>query len=203
MFDLKTIIGVITVVLGIVGYIPYLRDVLKGTTKPHVYTWFVWGSVTLIIFALQISDAAGPGAWVTLVAALLSLSIFVLGMRQGDKDITKSDTLFFIAAIFALGLWLLAEQPVIAMVLLVTVGMLGFIPTIRKSWNKPHSETISTYAINSFRHGLSFFALANYSILTWLFPITWSIANGLFVLFLIIRRYGGKIPPSQNEVGFK
>jgi len=188
MFDLKTIIGAITVVLGVVGYIPYLRNVLKGTTKPHVYTWFVWGSMTLIIFALQISDNAGPGAWVTLVTAILSLTIFALGIRQGDKDITKSDTLSFVAAIFALGLWLFAEQPVATTVLLVTVGMFGFIPTIRKSWNKPYTETISTYAINSFRQGLSFFALTNYSILTWLFPITWSIANGLFVLFLIIRR---------------
>ena len=159
--------------------------------------------MTLIIFALQISDNAGPGAWVTLVTAILSLTIFALGIRQGDKDITKSDTLSFVAAIFALGLWLFAEQPVATTVLLVTVGMLGFIPTIRKSWNKPYTETISTYAINSFRQGLSFFALTNYSILTWLFPVTWSIANGLFVLFLIIRRYGGKFPPSQKEVGLK
>lgn len=53
MLELKEIIGMITVILGIVGYIPYLRDVLRGKTKPHVYTWFVWGLITLIIFALQ------------------------------------------------------------------------------------------------------------------------------------------------------
>ena len=188
MLELKEIIGMITVILGIVGYIPYLRDVLRGKTKPHVYTWFVWGLITLIICALQISDNAGPGAWVTLVAGSISFSIFALGMRQGDKDITKSDTLFFVAALFALGLWLFAEQPVVAMILLVTVGMLGFVPTIRKSWNKPHTETISTYAINSFRHSLSVLALANYSILTSLFPIAWGVANGLFVILLLIRR---------------
>lgn len=188
MLELKEIIGVITVILGIVGYIPYLRDVLRGKTKPHVYTWFVWGLITIIIFALQISDSAGPGAWVTLVAGSISFSIFALGMRHGDKDITKSDTLFFIAALIALGLWLFVEQPVTAMILLVTVGMLGFVPTIRKSWNKPHTETVSTYAINSFRHSLSVFALANYSILTSLFPIAWGVANGLFVILLLVRR---------------
>ncbi|MAZ30370.1 hypothetical protein CL655_03765 [bacterium] len=109
-------------------------------------------------------------------------------MRQGDKDITRSDTLFFLAALVALGLWLLAKQPVTAMILLVTVGMLGFIPTIRKSWNRPHTETISTYAINSFRHLLSVAALSHYSILTSLFPAAWGIANGLFVALLLIRR---------------
>lgn len=89
----------------------------------------------------------------------------------------------------SLGLWLFAEQPVIAMILLVTVGMLGFAPTIRKSWNNPHTETVSTYAINSFRHSLSVFALANYSILTSLFPIAWGVANGLFVILLLVRRH--------------
>ena len=189
MFEVKEIIGVITVVLGIAGYIPYLKDVLAEKTKPHVYTWFVWGLITLVVFALQVSGDAGAGSWVTLVAALLALLIFILGMRQGDKDITKSDTLFFIAALFALGLWLFASQPEASVILLVFIGMLGFIPTIRKSWNKPHTETLSTYIINSFRHGLSFFALSQYTIVTWLFPITWSVANGLFVLILLARRH--------------
>lgn len=191
--EIKTLIGVITVILGILGYIPYLIDVIKGKTRPHIYTWLVWGLITVIIFALQISDHAGPGAWVTLVAGTLSLCIFVLGLRQGDKDITRSDTLFFAAALFALGLWLLADRPLVAMLLLITVGMLGFIPTIRKSWNKPHTETISTYAINSSRHLLSVFALANFSLLTSLFPIAWGIANGLFVTLLLFRRHLTKV----------
>lgn len=188
MFEIKDIIGAITVILGVVGYLPYFRDILRGKTKPHVYTWFVWGVITFIVFALQVSGEAGAGSWVTLVAAFLSLSVFVLGLRNGDKDITKSDTLFFIVALVALVLWLFAKQPVVSIILLVTVGMLGFIPTIRKSWNKPHTETISTYVINSFRHSLSFFALTQYSIVTWLFPVAWGIANALFVIILLVRR---------------
>lgn len=71
-----------------------MRDVLRGKTKPHIYTWFVCGLITIIIFALQMSDGAGPGDWVTLVAGSPSFAIFVLGMHPGDKNITKFDTLF-------------------------------------------------------------------------------------------------------------
>lgn len=188
MPDFKIIIGIITVILGVVGYIPYLRDTVKKKTKPHIYTWFVWGLVTLIIFALQVSGGAEAGSWVTLVGGLLALTIFVLGMRNGDKNITRSDTVFLISALIALGLWLIADQPIISMILLVTIGMLGFGPTIRKSWNSPETETISTYLINAIRHTLSILALAQYSILTWLFPVAWSIANFLFVIVLIVRR---------------
>lgn len=188
MIDIKEVVGIATVILGVVGYLPYLKNVIRGTTRPHVYTWFVWGLITLIIYGLQVSDGAGAGSWVTLVAAFLSLSVFVLGLGQGDRDITKSDSFFLILALVGLGLWLIADQPVLSTILLVSVGMMGFAPTIRKSWNRPHTETLSTYAINSFRHLLSVFALSQYTVVTWLFPVAWGVANGLFVILIIIRR---------------
>lgn len=185
---IKYLIGIIAVILTFVGYVPYLRDTIKGKTKPHVYSWFLWGFVTLIAFALQVSAKAGAGSLVTLAAALASLVVFALGMRQGKKDITKSDTIFFALALIAIGIWLLAKQPIVSVILISSIDMLSFVPTIRKSWNKPHSETLFTYLLNTFRHGLSIFALQNYSIVTWLYPSTWVIANGLFSLMLIIRR---------------
>lgn len=109
-------------------------------------------------------------------------------MRSGKKDITKLDTLFFILSLIALFLWLFAKQPVLSILLVSITDMLGFVPTIRKSWNKPYSETLFLYSLNSFRHGLSILALEHYSIITWLYPATWTFANGLFSLLLVIRR---------------
>jgi hypothetical protein len=45
---LKTGAGVIAVILTFAGYIPYLRDVFAGKTKPHIYSWFLWGFDVLI-----------------------------------------------------------------------------------------------------------------------------------------------------------
>lgn len=176
------------VFLTILGYIPYLRDTFTGKTTPHIYTWFIWGLVTAIAYALQVSDGAGVGSWVTLVVAIISFIIFGVGLINGKRDITRSDTVFFILSFIALYFWLIAKQPILSILLVSTIDMLGFIPTIRKSWHKPRSETLFTYQLNAFRHGLSFFALQNYTIITWLYPITWSLANFLFSLMLIIRR---------------
>ncbi|KKU87935.1 MAG: hypothetical protein UY16_C0016G0027 [Candidatus Gottesmanbacteria bacterium GW2011_GWA2_47_9] len=188
MLTIKYLIGVIAVLLTFVGYVPYIRDTIKGKTKPHVYSWFLWGFVTIIAFALQVSGNAGIGSLVTLAAALVSFVIFALGLRNGKKDITKADTAFFIAALIAIVIWVFAKQPVLSVILISTIEMLGFVPTVRKSWNKPHSETLFTYALNAFRHGLSIFALQRYSIVTWLYPVTWTLANGLFSIILLIRR---------------
>lgn len=185
---IKVFIGIVAAALSTIGYLPYLRDTWNGKTKPHVYSWFIFGSVTFIVFAIQISGGAGAGAWPTFMAALLSLAIFILSVRRGNKNITKLDTVFFVLALTALAAWLIADQPAISVTLLVLTGLLGLVPTIRKSWNEPFTETLVSYMINTFRHGLSFFALVQYSYITWLFPVTWTIANAGIVIYLLVRR---------------
>ncbi len=188
MLDLKTTISVIAVVLTFVGYFPYIRDTLNGKTTPHIYTWFIWALVTAIAFGLQVQGGAGAGAWITLSIVIACFTVFLLGLRNGKQDITKLDTLFLILSFIALFLWVIAKQPVLSVILVSLTDMLGFVPTIRKSWNKPHSETLFLYGLNTFRHGLSLFALQQYSIVTWLYPASWTIANGLFSAMLLIRR---------------
>lgn len=188
MPDFKILISLIAVALSLIAYVPYLKDTFTGKTTPHIYTWFIWGFVTAIAYALQVSGGAGAGSWVTLGAVIIAFVIFACGLRNGKKDITKSDTLFFILALIALLFWLLAKQPIISVILVTVIDLFGFAPTIRKSWNKPYSETLFTYQLNAFRHGLSVLALQKYSILTWLYPISWALANLIFSIILIVRR---------------
>jgi uncharacterized protein with PQ loop repeat len=189
MSELKNIIGTIAVILVFVGYIPYFRDIIQGKTTPHLYSWFLWGFVTSIAFALQISGGAGLGAFVTLAAAIMCGVVILLSFRyKAKQDITLSDTIFFVLAFISLGIWLIAKQPVLSAILTTTTDLLGFAPTIRKSWNKPFSETLSLYALNTLRFGLAIFALQNYSIVTALYPITWCVGNGAFALMLVGRR---------------
>lgn len=185
---IKDVVGVIAVLLTFAGYVPYLRDTIGGKTKPHVYSWFLWSLVTAIAFALQISDNAGVGSLVTLAAAIVCSIIFLFGLRIGKKDITRSDTIFLILALVAIVVWVFAKQPTISVIIVSAVDMLAFAPTIRKSWNKPYSETLISYEVNTLRFALAIFALERYTIITSLYPITWVLANGLFSIMLIVRR---------------
>lgn len=187
--QIKSIVGIIATVLVFIGYIPYIKDILKGKTKPHIYSWFLWLFVTSIAFALQFSGGAGSGAFVTLAAALMCIVVIGLGIVQKNKiNIIKIDTLFFVLAFIALGLWLIAKQPMLSAILATLVDLLGFAPTIRKSWEEPYSETLSFYYLNSVRFGLAVFALQKYTIVTALYPVSWLVANGLFAIMILIRR---------------
>ncbi|OGH90129.1 MAG: hypothetical protein A2537_03605 [Candidatus Magasanikbacteria bacterium RIFOXYD2_FULL_36_9] len=186
--NIKNIIGIIAVLLTFVGYAPYVSDLLKGKTRPHIFSWLIWVISTSIIYALQVSAGAGLGSLVTLTVAIISLFIFIIGFKNGKKDIKIVDVLFLVLALLAIPLWLIVKQPVLSIILLSAIDMLGFAPTVRKSWNDPYSETLSFYIITTFRHGLSVVALAQYNIITVLFPVSWVVANALFSVVLIIRR---------------
>lgn len=188
MFDPKTIIGVVAVILTFIGYFPYIRDILRKKTRPHVFSWLIWSVLIGIIYALQVSAGAGAGSWVTLSLMVIMVSIFFLSLEQGRKDIKKVDVILFLVALFALPLWLVLKQPVLSIILLSSIDMLGFVPTIRKSWADPYSETLSFYIITTFRHVLALFALSEYNVITYLSPVSWAVANALFTMMLIIRR---------------
>ncbi|HYC34773.1 MAG TPA: hypothetical protein VEC13_03515 [Candidatus Paceibacterota bacterium] len=188
MIESKTIFSAVAIILTFLAYIPYIRDTLMGKTTPHAYTWFTFGTATAVIFALQLSAGAGAGAWITLVISLTVFFIFALSLKRGEKNITLLDTTFFISALIALGLWIFAKQPMWSAVLLAVTNALGFAPTIRKSWNNPFSETLSTYVINTTRHFVSLFALASYNVITYIYPLSATIITGGFVITLLIRR---------------
>jgi hypothetical protein len=189
MNDLKTILGIAAVILTFIGYVPYLISLIKGKTKPHIYSWFIWTLDAFIIFFLQITHGAGSGALVTLAVGIMCLLVFTLTLRQKNKSpITKTDSIFLVIAFVALIIWLLAKQPLISAILIMLVDLFGFIPTIRKSYKNPYSENLTFYAITTFRFVLTILAIQHYSPITTLYPGVWLVCNAFFTMMLVVKR---------------
>lgn len=186
--DFKILVSVISVLLVFVGYGPYIVNILKRKTTPHTFTFLVWSLASSITWALQVYGGAGAGAWITFAVSLVCIFIFFLCFKYGEKTITKLDVLFLILALVSLFLWIVVKQPLWSVILVVLTDVLGFGPTLRKSWNKPYSETLFTWWMAAFRHSLGIFALEKFNVFTLLYPAAWSAANILFCLILIIRR---------------
>jgi hypothetical protein len=185
---MKQIISVVAVLLTFLAYIPYYRDIVKGKTRPHVYSWSLWGLLTVLIVVLQIRGGAGPATWVTAAAGLLCLGVVAFSLKSGKKDITYSDTVTAVLSLMAIGFWLIADQPIVSIILVIVADALAFFPTVRKSWNEPYAETLSLYVTNTLRFCLALLAVENYTILSSLWIAAWVVMNGLFSIMLLVRR---------------
>lgn len=186
---MKEILGTVAVILTFLAYVPYYRDVLSGKTHPHIYSWSLWGLLTALVVALQLKGGAGLSAVaVTAAAGLMCVGIVVLSLKHGKKYITVSDTVVAILSLIAIGFWVFANQPNISMLLVIVADILAFIPTVRKSWHSPHTETLSLYVTNTVRFSLAFLALREYTFLSASWIVVWVIANFLFSVILVVRR---------------
>lgn len=176
-------------ILTFVAFYPYYRAILAGEIRPHIFTWWIWGGGTLIVFFAQLSDGAGLGAWPVGVSAVLTTGVAVLASaRRADASITRMDWVFLVMALSALVSWFWTSTALMAVIILTLVDLLGFGPTVRKAYVAPHEESAPFFAISFVRNICILFALEHVSWITALFPAAVGLACGLFLLLILWRR---------------
>ena len=184
----KQLLGGIASVVTLLSYVPYIKNILRGKTKPHMFSWFVWSMLAGIAFGGQIVGGSGPGAWLMGIISFMCFTIFLMSLKKGTKDIQVIDWVSLGGALLAMIMWIVTKTPLLSVILITATDILAFFPTIRKSFSRPYEETILTYLINTLKFILGILATNNYSVITVLYPIYLIFANGLFVLYLHIRR---------------
>lgn len=186
--DLKTLLGAGAVAMTVAAHLPYLLATLKGTNKPHLFTWIIWSLLTFIAFAAQIAGNAGAGAWVTGMTGVICVVILIAALRRGERDITRSDWAMFLGGLAAIPVWLATSDPVWSVLIVVGVDCAAFWPTFRKSWKKPYEENSFMYGFNIPRHVMALCALQTLSLTTALYPAALLAMNIIMYAMLKLRR---------------
>lgn len=185
--EIKQIIAFVAAILAIFGNVPYLLDVFKKRVQPHPYTWLVWTIVSGVTFFGALAKGAGVGVIPTAAAEIFTVIIFIFSLRYGFKNITRRDTYFLIAALLGLIPWAITKDPTISVIIVVSIDFIAFIPTLRKTWFKPYTETPILYEMNVLRHILTLFSLQAYNVATTLHSIVMIVMNTIMTLIIVKR----------------
>ncbi|MEL7110827.1 MAG: hypothetical protein AAGL99_16310 [Pseudomonadota bacterium] len=192
MWDLllsKEVFGSVALGLTFLAFIPYIQSVLTGETRPHVFSWLIWGVGTIIVFVAQLLDGGGYGAWVIGISGCITFGIAVLAwFKSGDTSIVRMDWVFLALAMSALPLWFITNTALSAVIVLTMVDLLGFGPSVRKAVDHPNEENATFFVIGAVRNAFMVLALQNYSWTTVLFPAAVGVACLLFVIVILFRR---------------
>lgn len=186
--EYKTVLGITAIVLGFIGYFPYVRDTLMGTTRPHAFSWFVWGTMEAIAFFAQIAKGAEAGAWAVGASSVVAFFIAGVAFTRKDKQIRLFDWIALSGAFVGIALWRLTSNPLLAIISVTIADAFGFIPTFRKAYTKPHEETLFEYVCSALKWIVSFLALGSLNFTTALYPISLIFTNSAFVVMALVRR---------------
>ena len=185
----KEIYATISVILTFCAFGPYISSILRGATKPHVFSWIIWGASTFVVYLAQLSDGGGVGAWPIGLSGIISLFVALLAyFMKSDSSITRADRIFFTAAMGALPLWYFTSDPLSAVITLTAVDLIGFGPTFRKAYGEPFDEQLRLFLIIALRNITSIAALEHYSLTTTLFPTAIAVACVIFTIMVAYRR---------------
>jgi hypothetical protein len=187
--DISVFLGIFGGVLIAGSFIPYIRDILKADTEPHVYTWFIW-SVTQAIAALAIFQGDGGlfAALSVASGAILSFVVFLMSFKHGTKNISDFDTVTLIIALLAIVMWWKLDHPEWAIITIALIDLLGFLPTFRKTWHEPTSESLFAWVLFLLGNIAALLALTTYSIMTSFYIITMIMASAALAGIILFKK---------------
>lgn len=186
--DYKVVIVALAAFISLSNLAYYIFNVLIGKTKPHFYTWLIWGLVTVIAALGQIVSGGGWGGYYTLLVAFNCFTIATLAFFKGEKNIVLFDKYCLVACLISIALWPLTKAPLLSVILVTLIDTVGFLPTLRKSYNKPHEENLISFMLYGLTYSMSIVALESYNFVTVFYPAVIATSALSLAIMLIIRR---------------
>lgn len=182
-------LSAVAMVITLVTFLPYIRGILAGTIRPHVFSWLIWSITTAIVAGAQLRAGGGAGAWAIAVSAAITIFILLLALRaRADRAITRSDGCFLAGALLSLPAWYATSDPLWAVLILTAVDLCGFGPTLRSAYRDPHHESALFFAWFILRNALVIAALGQWSVTTVAFPLAVGLTCVAVVGIILLRR---------------
>jgi hypothetical protein len=163
-------------VLNMIGSLSYVVDTLKGKTRPNRVTWFMWALAPLIAFSAEISNGVGIQALQTFAVGFGPLLVLLASFvnTKAVWQLTGFDIICGGLSILGLLLWLITRHSDTAILFSILADAFAAIPTIRKSWQDPASES-----------SLVFLLAAINAIITLLTIKHFTFANSAFAAYIL------------------
>jgi hypothetical protein len=182
------LLGKLAGFVSLLALIPYIRSILKGKTKPNRASWFIWAVVSTVLLASYHYSGATTTIWLAATFALIPIIISIFSIKYGVGGYEKLDIVCLVGAVTGLILWKLTSNPQTALYLNIAMDVLGFLPTIKKSYLQPETENTTAWLIALVANIVNVLALT-----TWQFKIAFYPIYLLFMNFIVALLVTGRL----------
>ena len=186
-------LGIFAAVLQIVSIIPYIKDMVQGTTRPNIISWSIWA--LLVFIGIGAQWTAGASWSILLLCATgfnLSLVVVIGLFGYGYKKYGWLDAVCLVLALIAIALWFFLSDPIIALGLIIFADLCAGIPTLSKSYKDPYSEMLLSWVMIVVASALSLFSTTLLDIANLAYPVYLLVFNGLVSALIVMGRRGVK-----------
>lgn len=184
--DIRYAISVVSGILFVAGFIPYIRAILRGETKPAKASWIIWASLDYIVLAGMVAEKTVNGQ---ILGAVIGATIVIgLAMKYGTPGWTKVDIFCLAGAVLGITLWLIFSNPVFGIMTSCTVAFVGSFPTFMSAWKDPSREDRVAWTIFWLSCVCAMVAIPRLTLADAAQPTTFFVIESVMMFVLYVRK---------------
>ncbi len=186
---MQLFLGFTALFLNLVGYFPYIRDILRNIVKPHPVTWAIWTILTIIVAFNQVRNGGGYSNLFLISTAILVGTVFILSLRFGMGGASKIDRACLVLASFLLLYWLITKETHRSTFYAVIIDGIGALPTLIKTYHHPKSETYTVWILAAIAGLLTVLSVPRLDWVLIIYPLYIFFMDGAVVLIKYAREH--------------
>jgi hypothetical protein len=187
--------------LSLIGGYGYIRDTLRGDTSPNRVTWSLWGVEGVLAFCVEVQQHVGLAALMTLMLGIVPCAVVVSSFRNphGSWKLGTFDVACGATSVAGLVFWAFINEPTVALVSFVVADQMAALPTVRKSWLAPRTESPRLFFLGSTNCAITLLTLTKLTTAGVLFPGC-ILVTDLIVGLLIVSNVGPRVRGETYDV---
>jgi hypothetical protein len=169
----------------------YVRDTWRGNTAPNRVTWTLWGIEPLLAFAVERQQHVGLASVMTLVLGTVPIVVIAVSFHDPRSvwKVGRFDIVCGAVSVVGLVVWIVINQATVGLVSFVAADAMAAIPTLRKSFLEPETESSWSFLSGIIFAGITLLTLRHFTTAGALFPCSVLVMN-IGIWTLIVSKLG-------------
>ena len=180
-----------------IEFIPYIRDILRGKTKPQRTTWFIFLLLGGIAFFSQLAKGATNSLWLPGIITIGVSVTFLLSLWFGVGGFQKKDYIVLVLTLLGLIAWYFTKEAAIALYIVILIDAAGTYLTVEKAYHHPETETILLWILSSLGGFFAMLAVGQWNIILLSYPLFIFLADASVVTAILL----GKRTKKEAKIG--
>lgn len=181
---------VLIILFGCASYFIGVIEMLKNQYRPSTFSRVVWvllsvnSFVGIILIPSSISSIILGGIFL-----VGNIAICITSFWKGTKEIGTLEYSCLTILIISGLVWIFFNAPLINLIISLVAHFVGGIPTYKKVWVSPQTESVGFWSLFFIASLLSIFAANTSSFTAIIFPLYFTLFDGS-MFFLTLRKRG-------------
>jgi hypothetical protein len=183
----------IILLFGTASYFVGTREMLQGKYSPSLFSRIIWLLLSINAFVGVILTGTSSSIILALIFLLGNLSICIVSFWKGTRDFGLTEIICTVLLVVSILIWVFIQAPLINLTISLVAHFIAGIPTYKKVWLNPKSESVGFWSLFFIASLLSLFTIETFDIYKVIFPLYFTIFDGSMFLLAMRKIKGVKI----------